>query len=452
MEALDKINKQIFNCRKQERYAEALDFYKNYVHNKIPLYKILENDYLIANVLHCLRKTSKPSAALIFYLKNLKLSPNWQKMPHATFEYGWCLYQQIKSIGNNDFFNGTPDFILKAIEFHKTINHSEQYLLYSLMFFELSKKMMQKGEPVKKLIELIEEIPESHFSANNENSLNIDRKQKIKASDFESFLVRKAKAYFLDARFDDCIKACDSAFNKIKKFHHGNHIWLSRNMALSLKQTGKTDEAIERMEKIVSKKKDWFLLHELANIYKYVRKEDYSTYYFCKAAIQNGHSSYKATLYEEMASIFQKSTDNKLICMHLSLALKTREEQSWKIPGSLFKSHKEHNCSVTEKSSSGIYAILEKHWYEKLKEITVDKTAASHDVLEADGKITRILNQGVNGDGFITTNDGASIYFRFKKARISFEKLSENTNVKVFAKKRSYKGKEVWNALWVKSI
>ncbi|GEM_PF-5837513 len=451
MENLNEINKQIFNYRKQERYNEALDVYKNNVHNKLPLDKICNNDHLIANILHCLRKTGKQEAAFSFFHNNLKTSPDWHKKPNTTFEYGWCLYQQIKNIGNNDFFDGIPDVIIKALEFHKTIDHNEQYLLYSLMFFELSKKMMQKGEPVKKLIELIEDIPENHFSANNENSIYFDQKQKNKAPDFESFLVRKAKAYFLDARFDDCIKACDNAFNKIKKFHHGNHIWLSRNMALSLKQKGKTDEAIDRMEKIVLKKKDWFLLHELAKIYKYAGKENISFYYFCKAAIQHGHSPYKASLYEDMASVFRKSTDNKLTCMHLSLALKTREEQNWKIPDTLDELHKELNCGISGKSSANIYATLEKYWYDELKETNVDKTADSHDTIEACGKITRILNPGINGDGFITTNDGKSIYFRFKKARIGNEELSENMNVRVFAKKRTYKGKEVWNALWVKS-
>lgn len=65
--SLDQINRRIFECRKKGRYGEALEIYKEKVHLSFNPQKVLANEYLVGNILHCLRKVGRPESGIDFY-------------------------------------------------------------------------------------------------------------------------------------------------------------------------------------------------------------------------------------------------------------------------------------------------------------------------------------------------------------------------------------------------
>ncbi len=68
------------------------------------------------------------------------------------------------------------------------------------------------------------------------------------------------------------------------------------------------------------------------------------------------------------------------------------------------------------------------------------------------GRITRILHEGSNGDGFITDETGKSIYFRFSNCRFKTDQIHEQMQVGFAARESERAGRKVYSALKVFSL
>ncbi|MFN3557424.1 MAG: DUF7017 domain-containing protein [Bacteroidales bacterium] len=454
MESLYRINQEIFDYRQKQQYPQALETYKEKIHGQYPLAEIKETDLLVANILHCLRKTGRPEAGLSFLKNTLHLTPLPSTHPATWIEYGWCLYFNVKSIPPLQVPLHLQGTLHEAVEYLTLIDPAKDYLLMNLLFLELSRKLMQKGAPVALLASLVKYLQPTWFyqKAPGENKATSEKQGHLqnRASDMETFMVRKARALLLNGEFEPCIETCQVAFAKLEKFHHGNQLWLARTLAMALQQTGRTEEAIEKMTTLLQKKDDWFLHHEIACMYLHNNQPSPAKQHICRAALQQGHTPYKVGLYEEMGTIFASLFDKPLLCNHLWLAAITRQEQQWKISQILSGHFTEHQCQQPAGSAKELYKVLSQTWIAYLGKQVSSQASENKEGIHASGHITRILNEGENGDGFITTLQGQSIYFRIKKTSVPAQEILPGTPVKVFARLREYKGKTVYNALWVK--
>jgi len=456
MKELQSINSEIFDLRQKQLYKEALEVYKEKVHNKFSAQQIKDFDYLVANVLFCLRKTDQQPAAVKFVDQSLQLQPNWQTHPGATAEYGWSLYSLVKNTRADDLLSAIPPYIVKAARLLPTIKTDRDYLLFRLLFQELSRKLMLRGPAAQLLAETIDPMEHTCFKGpekTKQPGTPVTHQNPETASDLETFLVRKAKVMLLTSQYEKCIDASNKAFELIEKFHHGNHIWLARNMAVSMQQTGNLAKAIEKMEQITRRKKDWFLFAELASMQIAAGNNAEGIVTICQAALQQGHSEFKAGLYQQIGLDYQEFFSKEIVCQHLWLAIKTRQEKGWKLPEPLQDFQAGNNCEELDMTSRQMYQKLAVEWSKITEQHRkAAKDSAGNGGMQSKGTVTRILNEGENGDGFITTTDGISIYFRMKKVTPLVQTLAPGTQVETFAREREYKGNKVFNALWVKII
>ncbi|MFW5758718.1 MAG: DUF7017 domain-containing protein [Bacteroidota bacterium] len=442
MEKLFEINKELFALRQNKQYEKVLDYYKTSVHKQFEREEIIAHDYLVANLLHALRKSNKTLQAIEYMHNHLRLFPDIYLHTQTYYEYGWNLYQHIKHTEINHTNQTLPRYAADALKIISKELKKENYLLFSRLFFILSKKMLLKGEPAKRLDALFEQYTWEDFSPEPQKTTLTKKgvqKEIELASDQETFLVRRSKTLLLNQRYHECITHCEETLQKIQKFHQGNQLWISRNLSMALAQTGQTHHAIEKLHKVANTKKDWYLYHELAQMYQHAEKYEEALLWFCKAALRQGNTHYKTGLYENMSRFFEKTREHDQLCLHLGLANAIRKEQNWRIPSENQTLAKKHACQTDNGlQSEKIYEQLSKWWQCQ----TANHESQNYET----GTITRILNDGENGDGFITAKGGKSIYFRFKKCQIPSDQIRQGVKVSFLATSRTYKGKEVWNA------
>lgn len=450
MESLYNINKQIYELRQQQQYRQALALYKEKVDKKYPVEEIREVDHLIANVLFCLRKTKQYLPAIDFVNTYLYFKPLGVTHPNTCSELGWNWYFYVKTLPVNQLINQVPVRVKKAITFWKEIDGETNYLLYFMLLSELSRKLMQKGNAVVLLCQLLDEVNPDLLEKDPTTVSNSSTTQKPfeKASHLEFYLVQKAKAQLLAGQFVQCMATCSEAFAKISRFHNGNHVWLARNMAFSLMQTGKLSEAIAEMEKIITKKNDWFLWHELAQMYRQsTAHAKLAGFAICKAYTEQGHTPYKAGLYQSMASNWNHLFDVYWQRLLVLLSIATRQGQNWNQPPALAQLAADLQCPTFTATEAVLYKEIKTHCL-----MLMDKlNDAKHLALSVyNGTITRILNPGENGDGFITTDKGLSVYFRSKKVKSPLYLVDEGARVEVKVNESTYKGRKGLVASWIR--
>lgn len=446
METIQTINQQIYQLRTQGNYRQALDVYKNKVHQKFTKDQIIANDYLMANILHCIRKSSNPLKGLDYMQNHLKYFPDLQTHKQTCFEYGWSLYQHIKSIELNNTTDKVPDFMQNAMKLVNKQLAKQNYLLFSRLLLLISKKMMVKGEPVKSLDEFLDKFAESDFEGIAQKvkvKIKGKEKQVELASDKETYLVRKSKSLLLNQRFSECVKHSENTLKIIDHFHQGNQLWIARNLAAALSKTGRVKAGITKLRQVAETKKDWYLYHEVAQLYNQAENEKEALSWYCKAALRQGNTHYKTGLYENMCSFLSETAYTEKVCQHLHLANAIRKQQQWKIPAENHQLQVQHGCkSEVDQSVDQCYNDLTAWWQQHITDVPESEEMET-------GTITRILNDGSNGDGFITSEKGKSIYFRFKKCNIAHEQIKYGVKVYFKAESRTFKGKQVLNAMKV---
>ena len=86
------------------------------------------------------------------------------------------------------------------------------------------------------------------------------------ASDKEKWYATKSKALFELRLFQECFDISEKALHEFNDFHYNNDLWFARRMALSKKSLGNLNEAINDLEKIFRRKKEWFIQKEIGDI------------------------------------------------------------------------------------------------------------------------------------------------------------------------------------------
>jgi len=244
------------------------------------------------------------------------------------------------------------------------------------------------------------------------------------ASDKENWYATKSKALFELHNFKECYEISKLAIEKIDNFHYNNDLWFARRIALSKKELGSIDEAIEELEKIYKRKREWFIKKELAELYFEIDKVEKSFYYAIDAICTNGFSKleFKIGLIQLLGNIFKKYNKMEFANKHFLLLKIIREEHGWKIPQEL--QNELNNINIEEINLSSIKNELIKYW--KSCQPKTDKSLKSK---KLQGYIKKILNNNEKGkNGFITSNK-QDYYFVLPKHIKFIENVELNTKV-----------------------
>lgn len=442
-------NRHLYEFRMKGDYKGAITYYKDAIHKNIPLDEIKAHSFIIPNLLHCLRKNGQEREAFVFMEKQLCLKPGSDISEQWTFEIGWTLYQVLKKTG------------LAADEAGSKINYYG-WLRYLLALPSVCSngllwtKLLVKGTAWAMAVPANVDKWASFLLAFDPAGLSSEPMEmqqpgkndsRPSASPREQHLMQLTKALFAAGRFNECMEQCRRALELIKRFHHGNQLWLSRRMALSLGSLGNHAEAIENMKSLLLKKDEWFIRGEIGNLLLENGEHDRALAWYASAALLRGHSEYKVGLYRSAGEVcLLLPAYSAFADQHFKLAVAVRREKNWKVPVDLFKHVGQGEGDGL--SSSMLYEGLVSFW--KAISVKADlQLKKREDVVE--GKVTRILNEGVNGDGFITDTAGRGIYFRMKRVRgTGVMRLDDRVVCSYF--EREFGGRKVLNARWVKKV
>lgn len=454
-------SRQISQLKKEGKYQEALSCFKEYKVN-FPKEQIAENEYIISDMLTCLRKSSFLDAGLKF-LNHYGIEINSDTKDRVLNAYGWLLWSKYKTENQiqhsheedyqfeddeeetevQDFHYSKTEILLKieeVISYLIANKNDFNQTLISNLFSVVLKSEKKKAAPNWKLInDFCDQFKPAELSKKCD-SIEIEKRGKKidmeMASDFENWYAYKTKALMKLEKWQDCFDTSKEALEKIEKFHYSNEIWFSRRIALSKKNLGNTEETIQELETILRKKKEWFIQKELAELY-YEQKEIDKAFRMSIEAINNfGPLEFKVDLLFLMGKIHQQKNETELAFKHFSLAQLIRSEEQWKIPQKL--RDELSNFSFETLSLSDIKSLkreLSRYWtsFSKNKEGKIKQTNSK-------GKIIKILNDNERGkDGFLNDN-GTEVYFSVSSNFHLAPKISIGSSVS-YTKIRDPKGK-----------
>ena len=329
-----EFTKQISVLKKTGQFNEALHFFKEHKYN-FPKEQIGNDKWLISNIITCIRKT-KNSKFINNFLQEFNILIDEQTDEVVLNAYSWNLYDNIK----NNIYNIYNIYQLLQIVQHPIYLLSSKNSDFS---YSIISNIFRLG------IKLAKEHQNQDFEFTNNfcnlfdksiltlacYSFEVRGKNTEQASDKEKWYSEKSKALFELNMFQECFEISHEALENIDNFHNNNDLWFARRIALSKKQLGNINEAISDLEKIYTKKREWFIQKEIADLY--FENNDIESAF--KNAIQaintKGKIEFKIGLIFLIGKILKQKNKLEIAYKHFLVIKKIREKNEWKIPDEL---------------------------------------------------------------------------------------------------------------------
>jgi len=397
--------------------------------------EIARNEYLVSDILSCLRRANYVDAGFQF-LQAYGIDINEETKERILTAYGWLLWSKYKlensdttaSDEQNYLFDDDDDFIQ-----YENVNYTKNGLVSKIEFliplliirnsdfcrtltsnlFSIVLKT-EKAKPTPNW-QLVNDFC-NHFEpgqlSRECSTIQVKRKGQLRdmelASDCESWYAYKTKALSKLGKWKECFDSSKEALNVLDNFHYSNDVWFLRRIALSKKNLGNTKDAIDELEVILNRKKEWFIQKELAELY--FENEDFeSAYRYSLDAINNfGPLEYKIDLLYLMGEIYQSKNEANLALKHFLLSKIIRQKEGWKIPQKLIDEFKKFSDEdVKAINTENLESELKKYW----QSLVPQKNEIRKSVL-LEGVILKLLNNNERGkDGFLKS-DSKEYYFR----------------------------------------
>jgi tetratricopeptide (TPR) repeat protein len=431
MPTLFEFSQQISKYKKENKCSEALAYFKENKGN-FTKEQIRSNEYIISDILSCLRHLNKLDAGFQF-LSIYGIKINDQQKERILIAYGWLLWAKYKADNEKNGFLATEDDyidgddeqkekvnfdyekseLLEKIETLISILNSfkSDYTknLLSNLFHVVLKSEKNKPAPNWKLLnEFCDKIDREKLSKEC-STIQVERKGKLKdmelASDFENWYAYKTKALEKLGRWQECLNLSKEALEKIEKFHYSNDVWFSRRIALSKRNLGNIEDAIQELQTILKKKREWFIQKELAELYFEKGDLELALKHAIDAINNFGQLEFKVDLLYLLGKILKQQKKLELSFQHFSLSKLIRQKEGWKLPQKLLDELKTFSFpEIPQTDLNKLINELHKYW-DNFKAPQTEKNKTF------EGKIVRILHDNERGkDGFIKC-DEKEFYF-----------------------------------------
>lgn len=411
---LYEFSKEISNFKKQGNYTQALLFFKENKQN-FQNEEIKNNKWLIADIITCLKKTNK-SRFIHAFLKNFNIQINENTEELILNAYGWYLYDNLK----NKLY--TKYQIIQNLHYPinllSKLNSNYSYTLISNILREGFKIAREHQKQDYNFTNDFCNLFDRNILSNKCNSFEINGKITKQASDKEKWYSEKSKSLFELKKFQECFDISKEALERINNFHNNNDLWFARRIALSKKELGNINEAINDLKVIYKKKRDWFIQKEIAELYYDKNDLDIAFKNAILAINNKGKLEFKIGLIFLLGRILINKNEINLAYQHFLLVKKIREENQWKLPDELIAEI--NSLSINNKyETKQLIKNLKKYWASFLP-----KKEIKH------GKIKNILHDNERGkDGFIYCNDDIEYYFTIPLHINFIDKIKENMEV-----------------------
>lgn len=427
MISLFDFSRQIAALKKDGKFSEALAFFKE---NKacFPIDELAKNEYVVSDVLTCLRHTKQLDAGFKFLeIYNIGIDSS-QKL-WILMAYGWLLWAKYKEENGSDsgtteaalFFEeededgfSPQDFsydrnelvgrIETLISILQQVNNDFAKTLVSNLFLIVLKTEKKKVAPNWKFVDdFCNQINPALLSTAC-TTIEIEQKGRLQplelASDLENWYAYKSKALMKLGNWQECLEISKEALDKLDSFHFSNDVWFSRRVALAKRHSGNIEAAIGELQRILKKKREWYIQKELAELY-FEKGDLDAAFRMAVEAVNNfGPLEFKVDLIFLVGEILNEQGKSNLAFKHYSLSKLIRQSEEWKVsPKVLEALNQFEQTELPLKDLGKLKSELRAYWKGS------NKTSTN------EGEIVKILHDNQRGkDGFIKSNDG-EVYF-----------------------------------------
>jgi len=464
MSSIYDFSKTINDLRKEKKNKEALSFFKS---NKLKFNEneIAGNEYLVSNILYCLRDINETDYGFLF-LNEYNIEINKETKSRILTAYGWLLWSKYKEeYAKND---GKIDQDVKTFDddrkfdIQSNAHHGKTELISKIegvipLLYEkgddFSRNLISnlflvvvKTEKDKPSInwKLINDFC-SNFDPNELSTecpiFEIDRKgikqKKEFASELEKWFGTKTKALEKLGEWQECFELSKRALDTLNRFHDSNDSWFARRIALAKKNLGSPKETIEELKTILKNKNEWFIQKELADIYFEENDIEDAFKYAIEAITNYGPLEYKINLLFLLGKILNEKNEKELAFKHFSLSKILRENENWNIPQNLFEELRNFdNAEVSISDLGKLKSELQKYWQGLVPEKHTTKTSE-----RSEGVIISLLHNNERGkDGFLRSGNN-EYYFNLPANYSLTSEIDLNTRV-IFELRPSKDGKK----------
>jgi tetratricopeptide (TPR) repeat protein len=393
-----EMKEQASTLRKQGDYEEAINLFRVLWDE----HRDQCNEWDGWGYAFSLRKLGRSQEALEVCRKALLFNPN---LDHLTSLYGWCLYDVEIKRTDAEVQQHEGRF-LEAAEEILQLGEPGKFSAHARTLMRVIDYYRQKlTSPATKILEWCDRIQPDQLS--NEPGYGTDSKGRTieYASDREKWYACRCKALFDLGRYDECIDLAGQALAAFPKLHHDNDVWFKWRIALSKADLGDRETAISELEALLSRKRDWFIYHKIAQYLLELGRADEALNRAVEAVLGPGPSDlgFKWELFLLMGRIFQVRGDMDQARKHILLAAKVRQEEDWRIPLELSQAVSELGVDMSSQiAARELYRELRRDW----------KEMKASNMPQEQGKIKNIVSRG--HAGFIHGDDGRDYYFRLK--------------------------------------
>ena len=424
MENYYEFSQEINRLKKVNNFSAVLDLF---VAHKDNFSKQIANDnYMINNIIASLRKVNN-SLYVHNFLNEFNIIINENTNEMVLNAYGWSIYDICKVEVSNENYN--REKILDLIKYPLYLLSLKQsgysYSIISNIFRLVLKVEKHKINKNWNFMNAFCNLFNPDIFSLECGTMEIRGKLTEFASDKENWYATKSKALFELNMFQECYEVSKLAITNIDNFHYNNDLWFARRIALSKKELGNIDEAIEELEQIYKRKKEWFIKKELAELYFELNELEKSFYYAIDAICKNGFSKleFKIGLILLLANIFKAYNKVEFANKHFLLLKIIREKNGWKIPQEL--QNELNQINMENINLATLENELIKYW--KSFEPKINSSQKTKELLQ--GSIKKILNDNEKGkNGFLTSNE-QDYYFLIPKHIKFIDKIELDTKV-----------------------
>ncbi|WP_405268280.1 hypothetical protein [Cellulophaga sp. Ld12] len=430
MNSIFDLSRHISQLKRDKKYNDAIIFFKE-KKSHFTKEQISNNEYLIADVVSCLRYANHYDAGFKF-LNIYEVVINTETKERILNSYGWLLWSKYKSENlngsenENDYFeddegtinNGNFHYnkneLIQRIEVLTPIllglNNDYSKTLISNLFSIVLKSEKRKPTPNWKLInDFCNNFNPQNLSTDC-STIQVERKGQIKdmelASDRENWFAHKTKSLLKIGEWQECFDVSKKALETIEIFHYSNDVWFARRIALAKKNLGNTEETIEELQIILGKKKEWFIQKELSELYFEKESFEKAFKYSIDAITNFGPIEFKVDLLFLLGRIHNNRNETELAFKHFSLSKLIRQNEEWKVPQKLYDELVHFELQEMELSElNKLQSELKKYWN------TFKSKQDKKGNRIQNGEIIKIINDNERGkDGFLKCN-GIQYYF-----------------------------------------
>ncbi len=200
------------------------------------------------------------------------------------------------------------------------------------------------------------------------------------------------------------------------RWHYNNDIWFARKEAFALQQLGRRKDSEVILRKLITQKRDWFLLSDLAEV---VESKEEALQLMSRAALSPGPAPLKVKLFQNIYHLIKQNP--KLVAeanKHLVLVTLLRLEEGWSVPPALDAEISKSNVDISSVNSAKEAIAQLRFFWQKIAD-------ESSDIYS--GEIELIHGNGLSG--IVRAMDGKKYFFSMRDAGTLRKRTTIGTKV-----------------------